>query len=66
MKHSSKMFYTRSNRVGGTNNYPRGQMEKPSDLGSEDFVSSTLTGGTNTFIQAGEDRILIGIVTQLT
>lgn len=28
------------------NNYPRGQMGKPSDLGSEDFVSSTLTGGT--------------------
>ena len=28
------------------NNYPRGQTGKPSDLGSEDFVSSTLTGGT--------------------
>lgn len=28
------------------NNYPRGQTEKPSDLDSEDFVSSTLTVGT--------------------
>ena len=28
------------------NNYLRGQTGKPSDLGSEDFVSSTLTGGT--------------------
>ena len=29
------------------NNYPRGQTGKPSDLGSEDFVSSTLTVGTD-------------------